>query len=100
MSPATHPNDLYAGETAKFRFLLDGKPAQDLEVEIIAGGTRYRDSPNAQSFRTDKDGVIAVTWPASGFYWLDASVDDEHATVPNVKKRRASYNATLEVLPQ
>src|SRR5215510_9357402 len=24
--PATHPNDLYAGEAAKFRFLLDGKP--------------------------------------------------------------------------
>jgi uncharacterized GH25 family protein len=98
--PTTHPNDLYAGEPAKFRFLLDGKAAQDLEVKIIAGGTRYRDSPDAMSLRTDKDGAITVTWPASGFYWLDATVDDEKATVPNVKKRRASYNATLEVLPQ
>ena len=44
--PLTHPNDLYAGETAKFRFLLDGKPAKDLEVEIVAGGTRYRDAPD------------------------------------------------------
>ena len=98
--PVTHPNDLYAGETAKFRFLLDGKPAKELEVKVIAGGTRYRDAPDAMSLRTDKDGVVSVAWPASGFYWLDASVDDDKATVANVKKRRASYNATLEVLPQ
>lgn len=98
--PTTHPNDLYAGETAKFRFLLDGKPAKDLEVEIIAGGTRYRDSPNEMLLKTDKDGQISVKWPAAGMYWVDASIEDENATVPKVKKRRASYNATFEVLTQ
>jgi uncharacterized GH25 family protein len=100
MVPTTHPNDLYAGETATFRFMLDGKPAKDLAVEIIAGGTRYRDSPGGMSLKTDKDGAISVKWPAAGMYWLDASVEDENATVPKVKKRRASYNATLEVLTQ
>jgi uncharacterized GH25 family protein len=100
LAPTSHPNDLYAGEPAKFRFLLDGKPAQNLEVEVIAGGTRYRDSPQTLTLKTDKDGVVSVTWPASGLYWVDASVEDEKASVPNVKKRRASYNATLEVLPQ
>jgi hypothetical protein len=69
-------------------------------VEIVAGGTRYRDSPDAQVVKTDANGAFAVTWPAAGFYWLDAAVADENATVPNVKKRRALYNATLEVLPQ
>lgn len=98
--PARHPNDLYAGEAAKFRFLLDGKPAKDLHVEIIAGGTRYRDSPQAMEFRTDADGVITVTWPATGLYWVDAEVKDQDATVPGVKKRSSTYNATLEVLPQ
>jgi uncharacterized GH25 family protein len=98
--PHTHPNDLYVGEAAKFRFLLDGKPAPNLTVEVIAGGTRYRDSPQAMVLKTDKDGMVSVTWPASGFYWLDALVEDEKATVPNVRKRRATYNATLEVLPQ
>jgi uncharacterized GH25 family protein len=98
--PLTHPNDLYAGESAKFMFLLDGKPAQDLEIEIVAGGTRYRDAPNEMRVKTDKDGVIGVTWPAAGLYWVDASVEDEKATVPNVKKRRATYNATFEVLTQ
>lgn len=100
MVPTSHPNDLYAGEAAKFRFLLDGKPAADLAVEIIAGGTRYRDAPETIALKTDKDGTVSVTWPASGFYWVDASVEDEKATVPNVKKRHATYNATLEVLPQ
>jgi uncharacterized GH25 family protein len=98
--PVRHPNDLYAGEPAKFRFLLDGKPARDLAVQIIAGGTRYRDAPAALELRTDADGLITVTWPATGLYWLDAEVQDENATVPGVKKRTAAYNATLEVLPQ
>lgn len=98
--PSTHPNDLYAGETAKFRFLLDGKPVRDLEVEIIAGGTRYRDAPNGIHVKTDKDGAVSVKWPVAGMYWVDAAVEDENATVPKVSKRRASYNATLEVLTQ
>jgi len=98
--PLRHPNDLYAGEAAKFRFLLDGKPARDLEVEIIAGGTRYRDAPDAIVSKTDANGEVSVQWPAAGLYWLDAGVEDESATVPNVKKRRANYDATFEVLTQ
>jgi uncharacterized GH25 family protein len=98
--PTRHPNDLYAGEAARFRFLLDGKPARDVAVQIIAGGTRYRDAPDPMTLKTDKDGVITVTWPAAGIYWLDAEVEDQNATVPTVKKRRASYNATFEVLTQ
>jgi hypothetical protein len=100
LRPVQHPNDLYAREIAKFRFLLDGKPAPDLEVEIIAGGTRYRDSPEEMVFKTNKDGEIAVTWPAAGMYWLDVSIQDEKASVPGVKKRRASYSGTFEVLTQ
>jgi uncharacterized GH25 family protein len=100
LMPLRHPNDLYAGEPAKFRFLLDGKPAKDLQVEIIAGGTRYRDSPNGVQLKTDANGEVSVRWPAAGLYWLGAEIQDELATVPDVRKRRASYNATFEVLPQ
>ena len=98
--PLQHPNDLYARETTRFRLLLDGKPAKDFDVEIVAGGTRYRDAPDEMKLKTDQNGEFAVTWPAPGLYWLDAGIEDERASVPNVKKRRASYNATLEVLPQ
>lgn len=98
--PLQHPNDLYANETTKFRLLLDGKPAKDIEVEVLAGGTRYRDTPGEMTIKTDKNGEFAVTWPAPGLYWMDAGVADEGANLPSVKKRRASYNATFEVLPQ
>ena len=27
-----------------------------------------------------------MTWPAAGLFWLDASVEDEKATVPNVER--------------
>ena len=90
LAPIQHPNDLYARETARFRFLLDGKPAKDLGVEVIAGGTRYRDAPGEMTFKTDKNGEVAITWPAAGMYWLEVSVQDERATAPGVKKRRAS----------
>jgi uncharacterized GH25 family protein len=98
--PLRHPNDLYAGESARFRFLLDGKPAPDLRIDIIAGGTRYRDAPGGIQLKTDANGEVAVRWPAAGLYWLDAGVHDERASVPNVKRRRAGYNATFEVLTQ
>ncbi len=98
--PLQHPNDLYAGETAKFRFLLDGKPAAKLPVEIVAGGNRYRDTQNEMKLETGADGIIEVTWPAAGMYWLEAAVQDDNASAPNVRKRRATYVATLEVLTQ
>jgi len=52
------------------------------------------------NLKTDGNGEITVTWPAAGLYWLGLSVEDQNATVPNVKKRRAAYSATFEVLTQ
>lgn len=74
MVPVTHPNDLYAGEAARFRFLLDGKPAADLPVTVIPGGIRYRDSLGQMDLKAGKDGMLTVTWPTAGLYWLNASV--------------------------
>lgn len=98
--PMTHPNDLYQGEPAQFTFLLDGKPAAQLGVTIIAGGTRYRDQPNEIQVKTGADGSLSVTWPAPGMYWLEAEVQDQKTSIPQAKERHASYIATFEVLPQ
>ena len=98
--PVTHPNDLYANEEAKFRFVLDGKPAANLELEIVAGGTRYRDQQEEIKVKTDANGEFAVTWPAPGMYWLETGLQDDKTSLKQAKQRRVSYVATFEVLPQ
>lgn len=98
--PVTHPNDLFAGEQATFKLLLDGKPASDLKIEIIADGMRYRDQQNELAATTDNDGQFSVIWPNAGRYWIETTVHDAKTSLPQAKQRRASYVATFEVLPQ
>ena len=98
--PVTHPNDLFAGEEAKFRFQIDGKPAANLDIEIVRGGTRYRNAQDELKVKTNAQGEFAVTWPEAGMYWIEANAQDEKTTVKQAKQRRLGYVATLEVLPQ
>ena len=100
LAPVTHPNDLFAGEEATFRVLVDGKPAAGLEFEVIRGGTRYRNAQDDIKATTDAEGLLRVTWPEPGMYWLETSVEDDRTTVPQATQRRMGYVATLEVLPQ
>jgi uncharacterized GH25 family protein len=95
--PVTHPNNLYAGEKATFRLVLDGQPAAGLDVEIVPGGIRYRDKLNDSRATTDESGTFSVTWPSPGMYWLHANVRDKKSRIENAE-RRASYTTTLEVL--
>ena len=97
-APITHPDELVAGETAKFRFLIDGKPAVGLKVTVIPGGKRYRNDEGARELTTGADGVLSVSWPTAGMYWLNATLTDAKATSPRATERRMSYVTTLEVL--
>lgn len=98
--PVTHPNDLFAGEKASFRLQIDGKPAPGVDVEIVRGGTRYRNAQGETKLVTDANGAFEITWPEPGMYWLNASTSDDKVTAPQAKQRRLGYIATLEVLPQ
>jgi uncharacterized GH25 family protein len=98
--PVTHPNDLYAGETATFRFLLDGKPAAKLKVVVQPGGTRYRNEQQEQMLETDANGELSIQWPAAGMYWLETTLQDQKTSLKQAGQRRLSYVATFEVLPQ
>ena len=100
LAPVTHPNDLFAGEEASFRVLVDGKPAAGLEFEIVRGGTRYRNAQDDLKATTDGDGLLKVTWPEAGMYWLETSVQDDKPSNPKASQRRLVYVVTLEVLPQ
>lgn len=97
--PETHPNDLYSGETATFRFLIDGEPAAGTDIIVLAGGMRYRDGQDEITVQTDAKGFVDITWPSAGMYWLEASYEDKRAKAP-ATQRRGGYVATFEVLPQ
>lgn len=97
--PVTHPNDLFAGEKAEFKFLIDGKPAVGAKVEVVPGGMRYRNQQANITAETDKNGSVSITWPQAGMYWMSVSYEDEKAQKP-AKKRVGSYVATFEVLPE
>lgn len=102
LAPVTHPNDLIAGETASFQFLLDGKPAAGLAVTVIPGGIRYRNQLGEVSLKTDAQGKVDVNWTEPGMYWLNVTTPqaerEEGATGEPPLQRRASYVTTLEVL--
>ncbi|MCD0459178.1 DUF4198 domain-containing protein [Roseiconus lacunae] len=98
--PVTHPNDLYAEEEGTFQLLVNGKPAAGLEVEIIQGATRYRNSQDTVHVTSDDEGKIKYTWPEAGMYWLSTSKSDSDTSIPNATQRRLSYAGTVEVLPQ
>ncbi|AMU96303.1 ABC transporter permease [Sphingopyxis terrae subsp. terrae NBRC 15098] len=100
--PVTHPNDLFAGETATFQFLLDGKPAAGLPVTVIPGGIRYRDQLGQMDLKTGADGKVAISWLEPGMYWLNVTTPqaerEEGEGGPPPLARRASYVTTLEVM--
>ena len=96
----THPNDLYAGESATFALHLDGQPASQVNITIIRGGTRYRNHLDEIKLTTNQQGQFTVTWPQAGMYWLEAEAQDAKTTLKQASVRNLSYVTTLEVLPQ
>lgn len=98
LQPITHPNDLFAGEPAKFRFLIDGKAAEGVEVTLVREGSRYRNSQEEIVLKTDKKGEINVEWNGAGRYFVEAEYQDNKAKKP-ATVRAGVYVAVLEVLP-
>ena len=102
--PVSSPTDLRAGETATWRFLLDGKPAANQAFSLIPGGVKFRGTLGEIRQSTDAKGEIAFVLPAAGMYYLSTSWPAATPPVPGqppvMPARRVSYAATLEVLPQ
>ena len=96
--PVSGIADLFVGEDASFRFLLDGQPAAHLDIEVIRDGTRYRNAIGETHLKTDADGLVKLNWAAPGLHWISASVSDAKSSVPQASARRASYTAIVEVL--
>lgn len=97
MEPVTHPNEAASGETSRFRFLIDGKPAAGIKVTVIPGGDRYREETGTIELTTGADGVVTIKWPSAGMFWVGAAAEDTHPSEPKAQTRRMSYSATIEV---
>ncbi|WMW81295.1 DUF4198 domain-containing protein [Undibacterium cyanobacteriorum] len=100
LGAVSHPNDIVDGEPATFKMLLDGKPAAGIKVTVIPGGARYRQNLGEKNYTTDAEGKFTVQWQGAGMYWMQARANDNKAAISAAKERRASYVATLEVMPQ
>ena len=100
LSGPTHPNDLFAGETAKFQLLQDGKPAEaGIEVSILKGDTRYRNVRGEVKVTTDKNGFFTATWKKPGLYLIETSSDFD-SDEEGVDAGRYALFTTLEVAPE
>lgn len=104
--PLTTPVDINTGEVSKFRLLLDGQPAVNVDVTLVRAGHRYRYKMGDVGIKTDAKGEFSITWTEAGRYWLGAStggrpgMGGEAPAASATPQRRTTYSATLEVLPQ
>lgn len=102
--PLGNPTEQFAGDSNRFRVVLDGKPLAGQVVSLIPGGVRYRGVLNEQTVMTNGEGEFVVQWPFAGMYWLNTSYpkrDDVNAEGKALETpaKRYTYAATLEVLP-
>ena len=101
MIPLTNPTELRAGETARMRFTLDGKPLANQPFSLIPGGVRYRGVLGEIRLVTDAKGEAAITLPAANQYLLGVSYpNDQRKGPPENGAKRYGYTATLAVLPE
>lgn len=97
----SHPNDLFSGETSTFQVVLNGKPAPDIEVTIVKGNDRFRDSVDEMKLTSDDEGMIEIEWSEPGRYWIEASADLPNGEFKgHAMKQGAYYALTVEVLPE
>jgi len=97
--------DLSHGDKTRFRLLLDGKPAADVQLKLVREGNRYRYKFGEVELKTDAQGEFTVEWTEPGRYFLGASTGP--ARGPNAPAgtrqapvQRAGVSATFEVLPK
>ncbi len=98
MVPVTHPDALVSNEAARFRYLIDGRPAAGLKVTVLPAGKRYHEGSDQIDLTTDADGLVTIKWPMAGLFWIGAAATDQHPSEPRAGERRMSYTVTVDVL--
>lgn len=95
----THPNDLVAGEKVTLQFLLNGKPAANIDVDATPSNTLYRDDRMEIHARTDAQGYFSFT-PSLAGPWLVGAHTEYTIPSPDADKEAHLLYLTLEVQVQ
>lgn len=98
--PVTHPNDLYQGEKAQFKFSVDGKWIANLNVLMVWEGTRYRNAEQTIELKTDETAVIEIDLSQTGRFLLEIEHAIEMPEKAEFAEKTFAYFGSFEVLPQ
>jgi len=98
--PTTHPNDLYQGEQATFKFTVDGKTVKDLSVLMVWEGTRYRNDEQAIELKTDETGSVQLDLTQTGRFLIEIEYAIDMPAEAEYASKSFAYFGTFEVLPQ
>jgi len=94
----THPNEIFAGEALKLRFLNDGKPVGDVTYAVYRSGDFYEEKRYTNASRTGADGAAAITIQEAGVYVLVATWPGRVEGQPMVPvAKTTTYSLTFEV---
>ena len=101
LAPITHPNDLFAEDSASFRFLIDGQPAAASRSRSCRAA-----SATATSWARSRHAPMPMANSASsgrepGMYWISASMSgrQDHAR-RRPRSAAPAMRRPFEVLPQ
>jgi len=96
---ASHPNDLFEGETTKFQLYVNGEAiTSSTSIDVVRGGTRERNDRNIKSFTSDDSGWFEVTWKHPGMYLIETEYS-EQSTQKGIDLNTYSMFSTFEVNP-
>lgn len=92
---SVHPADIVAGEPVTFTFLVDGKPAAGVELDVSTEGERYRDEAGRIEFKTDATGQFSYTPSKAGAFLIEAHYSNKTATA-KADQQNEGLTLTLE----
>lgn len=98
----SHPNDLFAGETATFTLVLDGKKVDPntISINLTRGGTRHRNARQETALKVNENGVFSFTPKQAGYYFLQATATLPVPQPAEIDVKHISLMMTFEVFPE
>ncbi len=97
---SSHPNELFVGETFRFKVLSNGKPINSVvSAHLIRQNTRYRNDREDILLKQDKSGEVSVKWQKPGLYLLEMKFEQD-SMEPGVESETLSSYIVYEVFPE